>query len=72
MHSAPLAPRPSFPVLISFYVGKMHRMREFMYFLDPPPYYEQPGMGDRVVVAAGGTQGGSNGGEKGASFKSLR
>ena len=52
--------------------GKMHRMREATYFLDPPAYYSQPGAGQSVVVSAGGAQGGSQGGTKGASFPSNR
>ena len=52
--------------------GKMHRMREATYFLDPPAYYSQPGAGRSVVVSAGGAQGGSQGGTKGGSFPSNR
>ena len=82
IHASPVPPwsprflkslsQPSSFLCATLPSGKMHRMREHMYFLDPPLYYAQPGMGDRVVVAAGGSQGGSNGGEKGASFKSSR
>ncbi len=53
--------------------GKMHRMREAREFVDPPSYYSEPGAtGAFVIVKHGGNQEGSQGGEKGASFKSNR
>lgn len=54
--------------------GKMHRMREFMYFFDPPSYYERPGMteGQRVVVSGAASEGQSQGGTRASSFASNR
>ena len=54
--------------------GKMHRMREAMYFFDPPEYYQGPGMtsGQRVIVSGAAAEGQSQGGARAASFASNR
>ena len=52
----------------------MHRMRELMYFFDPPSYYELPGMteGQRVAVSGAASEGQSQGGPRASSFASNR
>ena len=52
----------------------MHRMREAMYFFDPPEYYQGPGMtsGQRVIVSGAAAEGQSQGGARAASFASNR